>query len=257
MASAPLKALATSFRSSHKPGDPLILSNVWDCITAKSVTKVQGVKAIATASYSIAASLGLEDNELSLEKNLAVVRNIGFVASKSSLPLTVDLQDGYEDISSSIAAVIKIGAVGCNIEDMDNQTGTLRSKEDATNRISAAFMAAKEAGLSEFVINARTDVMGHGGSIDDVIDRAKAYLDAGACTAFVWGGGGPDLTASELGKAVKALDGRVSVLMRLKPGSLTTSELKRLGVARISVGPAIQFKVAEAFESAVLAMLQN
>jgi 2-methylisocitrate lyase-like PEP mutase family enzyme len=249
-------AVASTFRKLHKSGDPVVLCNVWDAITANAVATVPGVKAIATASYAIAAAQGLEDNDLNLEQNLASIRPIAQVAAKANLPLTVDLQDGYEDIAVTVTAAINLGAVGCNIEDANNRTRKLRSKEEALQRIKTAVNAAKAAGIPDFCVNARTDVIGHGGSIEDAIDRAKAYLDAGACTAFVWGGGARGLTTAEVGEFVEALNGRISVLMRLAPGKLTASELKHLGVARISVGPALQFKVATAFENAVAEMLR-
>jgi 2-methylisocitrate lyase-like PEP mutase family enzyme len=256
MASTTSKSLASLFRTLHKPGDPVVLCNVWDAITANAVAKVSGVKAIATASYSIAAAQNLNDNDLSLEQNLSAIRPVAQVAAKANLPLTVDLQDGYEDVAAAVSAAIKLGAVGCNIEDANNQAHELRSKEEATQRIKTAVDAARAAGIPEFCVNARTDVIGHDGSIDDAIDRAKAYLDAGACTAFVWGGGARQLTTAEIEKLVKVLDGRLSVMMSLSPGNLTTSELKRIGVARISIGPAMQFKAASAFESDVAKVLR-
>lgn len=257
MALTASKVLASNLRKLHKPGDPVVMCNVWDAITANAATKVPGVKAIATASYAIAAAQGLSDNDLSFEQNLLAIRHIAPVAAKANLPLTADLQDGYEDVAATVSAVIKLGVVGCNIEDLNNQTHGLRSKEEALQRIKTAVEAANAAGVPEFCVNARTDVIGHGGSVDDAIDRAKAYLDAGACTAFVWGGGARGLTTAEVEKLVGALDGRLNVKMSLAPGKLTTSELKRIGVARISVGPELQFKVAAAFESAAAEMLQS
>lgn len=251
-----LNNLALAFRRLHKPGDPIILSNVWDAITANAIAKVPGVKALATASFSIAAARGIKDNDLNLEQNLSAVRHISAVAARANLPLTVDLQDGYEDIGATVSAAIEIGAVGCNIEDANNQSGSLRSKEEASERIKIALEAAIAAGVPDFCINARTDVIGHGGSIDDAIDRAKDYLDAGAWTAFVWGGGIRDLTTAEIKKLVERLDGRVSIMMNLAPGDLNAKDLKRIGVARVSVGPALQFQVAAILENAGLEMLQ-
>jgi 2-methylisocitrate lyase-like PEP mutase family enzyme len=257
MALTPLNALALKFRTHHISGDPIVLCNVWDAITANAVTRVPGIKAIATASYSIAAAQGLGDNDLSLEQNLSAIKYIAPIAAKANLPLTVDLQDGYKDIAETVSAVIKLGAVGCNIEDANNATHGLRSKDEASMRIKMAVQAATAAGVPDFCVNARTDVIGHGGSIKDAIDRAKAYLDAGACTAFLWGGGVRGLTTAEVEELVDALNGRLSVMMALAPGKLTMSELKEIGVARISVGPALQFKVAAAFENAATDMFRT
>jgi 2-methylisocitrate lyase-like PEP mutase family enzyme len=255
MAVTALNTVASNFRKLHKPGDPIVLCNVWDAITAQAITKVPGVKAIATASYAVAAAQGVSDNDLTYEQNLSAVRVIAPIATKANLPLTVDLQDGYEDIAVSVTAIIKLGAVGCNIEDVNNQTKSLRSKEEASQRIKTAVEAARAAGVPDFCVNARVDAIGHGGSLEDAIDRAKAYLDAGACTAFVWGGGKRPIATAEVETLVTALNGRLNVSMSLAPGKLTTSELKRIGVARISIGPALQFKVIAAFENAAAQVL--
>jgi 2-methylisocitrate lyase-like PEP mutase family enzyme len=99
--------LAKHLRSLHTPGSPLILTNVYDAATASIVASLPTAPAVATASYAIAA-----------------VR-----ASSPTKPLTVDLQHGYGDyaeLADTIRQVIALGAVGCNIEDMDGD-GVLRS----------------------------------------------------------------------------------------------------------------------------------
>ncbi len=48
--------------------------NVWDAISARSVAAVEGTRALATASHSIAASLGHADGEnIPVEEMLAAV----------------------------------------------------------------------------------------------------------------------------------------------------------------------------------------
>ena len=47
----------------HAPGDPLIVTNVWDAITAKIVSEAPGVTALASASHSISFAHGVPDNE--------------------------------------------------------------------------------------------------------------------------------------------------------------------------------------------------
>jgi len=251
------KLLAAKFRALHKSGDALILCNVWDAVSAKAVAKqTNHVKALATASYAIAATQAVEDDDLTLEQNLSVIRPIAKIAAELNLPLTVDLQDGYDDIAASVTAVIKLGAVGCNIEDLNTKPHTMRPIEEAVQRIKTAVEAATDAGVPDFCVNARTDVLGHGGNLDDAIERAKAYLKAGACTAFVWGGGPRGLQTGEVKELVDALGGRLSVMMSLAPGKLTVSELNTLGVARISIGPALQFKATAAIESAVASIVK-
>ena len=47
---------ANLLRDLHRPGDPLILVNVWDVAGARTVAAAEGCRAIATASWSIAAA---------------------------------------------------------------------------------------------------------------------------------------------------------------------------------------------------------
>jgi 2-methylisocitrate lyase-like PEP mutase family enzyme len=250
--------LAVRFRKLHVPGEPLILCNVYDGATAAIVASNPATKAIATASYAIAATYGVDDDDLSWEQNLAAIQTIASVVSKSKLPLTVDLQDGYDDIQETVRTAIKVGAVGCNIEDVDNKAGELRPIEDAVKRIKLAVEAARSVGVPDFAINARTDTLGHGGSIDDAIKRAKAYLAAGANTAFVWGGAkGRGISTEEIKELVRVLEGRLNVMLQMGPGFLSVSEVKALGVARISVGPSLYVAAMNAYRVAANSLLEN
>jgi 2-methylisocitrate lyase-like PEP mutase family enzyme len=160
----------------------------------------------------------------------------------------VDVQDGY-DVAETIKEVIKLGAVGCNIEDFNNSTDQIRPLPEAVNRIELALRTARDLGVPEFVINARTDILASGGSIEDAIQRGKAFLEAGACTVFVWGGpGGRGVSREEIEKLVSAFDGRLNVKLVLKDGFLTIPELKQLGVARVSMGPELYKAAMRAFE---------
>ncbi|KAF9905093.1 hypothetical protein BX616_001098 [Lobosporangium transversale] len=210
-------AVATHFRALHKPGNPLILGNVYDAATASIIVSVPSAKAVATASFAIAAAEGVNDE---------------------------DLTHGYDDVKATIKEAIALGVVGCNLEDVDNKTHTLRTSEDAVHRIKLALEAAKEAGVPEFAVNARTDVLGYGGSVEDAIERGKAFLAAGANTVFVWGGPrGRGVSREEVKELATALDGRLNVLLRFGEGYLTVQELREIGVARISVGPGL-FRIA-------------
>ncbi|KAL0938547.1 uncharacterized protein CTRU02_205157 [Colletotrichum truncatum] len=250
------KIMATSFKKLHKPGEPVVVINVWDAASARAAASVPGVKPLATASYAVAATYGVNDDDLTYEQNMAAVAKIAPVAQRHNLPLTVDFQDGYlDDITESVTELIKLGAVGANIEDLNDRTGKLRSKEESVERIKAAAVAAKNAGVPDFVINARTDAIGAGESIDEAIGRARAFLDAGATTAFVWGGGSRGLRDAEIVKIAEALDGRLSVVLPAADGFLTVSEVAKLGVARVSLGPRLQSVATKAMMKSIAELL--
>jgi 2-methylisocitrate lyase-like PEP mutase family enzyme len=255
--------IAKHFRALHNPRNPVILANVYDAATASIVATLPSATAVATASYGVAATIGVEDNSMTKSQNLAVVSHIATAIQRirPELPLTVDIQDGYGDtaeLASTIREIIALGAVGCNLEDVNNATGTLIPLSVAAERVRVAIQTAKEAGVPDFVINARTDVLGEvdGASVRDVIERGKAFLEAGACTVFVWGGPrGRGVSSDEVRELVSALDGRISVKMNLREGYLNVSQIKALGVARVSVGPELFRAAMQTFKERAEEML--
>ena len=239
--SSPSNTSATALRALHVPGKPVVLANVYDQATARIVAALPSCKALASASYAIARVAGLDDDDLTLETNLTAIRQIAAVARASSLPLTADLQSGYgERLEEAIKLGIEAGISGCNLEDFDSVTRQLYSREEAVTRIGRALRAAHGLGVPDFALNARCDVLVHGGELAEVIERGKAYLEAGATSVFVWGGPVRGTSRAEIAEVVKAFDGRLNAKMKLSPGYLGVKELAELGVARISVGPDLQ-----------------
>ncbi|KAF9889278.1 hypothetical protein FE257_007386 [Aspergillus nanangensis] len=242
-----LNLAAKTFKGLHKPHPPVVLANVYDAVSAKTVASLPNSKAIGTASYAIAEAAGIEDDDLTLEENLRATKIIASAIKGQGKPLTVDAQDGYGDqLEETIKQLIGIGAVGANLEDYDRAKKQLYSVTDAVDRIKQALSIAKALGVPDFVLNARADPLLYGGTIDEVISRGQAFLAAGATSVFVLGpldqehpGG---LSKEQISKLVEAFDGRVNVT----PGAFTTKEVAALGVSRISVGPDLQFAATAA-----------
>ena len=240
--------LAKTLKALHSPGNPLILTNVWDAISASAVAGLPETKALATASFAVASAAGLEDHDLDLETNLRGAAAVAKVAKKHGLPLTADFQDGYGNkLEEAVKRLVELGAVGCNLEDFSREKNGLYDIDEAVERVKAVLRVAAEAGVPDFVVNARTDALVAGLSIDEAIKRGKAYLDAGATTTFIWGGrerGGT--TKAEVEQLAQELGGRLNViLVRVAPGGLTVKELSKIGdvgVARISVGPQLMLR---------------
>ncbi|KAL1961057.1 hypothetical protein VTO42DRAFT_4945 [Malbranchea cinnamomea] len=247
---------ATLLRSLHVPHKPVVFANVYDPTTAKFVASNPSSTAIATASYAIAAVHGVDDDALDLETNLAAIRRIAPVAIQYDKPLTVDLQDGYgERLEEAIQAVIALGVSGCNLEDRDKATGKLYSREEAVSRVCRALKAAGKAGVPDFALNARTDAVFLNGDVDEAVARGKAYLEAGATTAFVWGGPARGLRTEEVKRLAEAFGGRLNVIA--KPDGLSIQELADIGVARISVGPRLWKAANAAFEKEAAKLLSE
>ena len=241
-------SLAQSLKALHTPHSPLILTNVWDAITASAIASLPSTTALATASYAIAAAAGLSDDDLTLEANLRAVSAIAKVAKQHNLPLTVDMQDGFgAQLEEGVRSVIELGAVGMNLEDFGREKGGLYTVEEACDRIRRAMSVAHELNVPDFVINARTDALFAGSGLDDAIARGKAYLAAGASNIFIWGGPSRQGWGREdVERATRELEGRLNViLVRMGPGGLGVGELREIGVSRISVGPQMMLRMVE------------
>jgi len=242
-----LNSLAQALKSLHKPGQPFIVANVYDVLSARAVASLPSCKALGTASYSIASLNSTADDDLELETNLSAIKGIASVAKEFNKPLTVDIQDGYGDrLEEAIAALVDLGVVGVNLEDCDKLKKELYSPEAAAERVRSALAIAQNKGVPDFVVNARCDVLVKGGTLEDVLQRGKQYIAAGATTVFVWGGK-RGVSRQEVQKMVKQFDGRLNVMLILGPNGLGVAQLRELGVARISVGPQIQIKDMEGF----------
>ena len=119
----PLNNVARTLASLHVPGSPLLLTNVWDPISARMVLDNKKTKAIATASYAVAQSVGLDDDSMSLESGLdpalEAVKRITSQLGGSSIPLSVDAQEGYGTrLQEMVERLIDLGVVGINLEDL-------------------------------------------------------------------------------------------------------------------------------------------
>ena len=121
---------------------------MWDVISARVVADVDGTKALATASHSIAASLGYEDGEnIPVDLMLEAVERI---VKATDLPVTADLEGGYGNAAETVRRAIGLGVVGANIEDQ------MKPLAEAVRQVEAIMKVADEEGV-DFVLNARTD----------------------------------------------------------------------------------------------------
>lgn len=213
----------------HEAPQILQLVNVWDCITAKVIADLPGTSALATASHSIAASLGYKDGE-SIPVDL-MVEAVGRIAAVTELPVSADLEAGYGDPGETTRKAIGVGIVGANIEDQ------MRPIDDAIVQMASVIKAGESQGI-DFVLNARTDAFLKGKDrnpaevLADAIERGRAYLDVGATTVFV-----PGLLDEATVVALVEGIGWNKVSVINVPGSLPPAKLQELGVSRISYGP--------------------
>ena len=235
MADAGQVAKAEAFKAMHEGPDPLVLVNASDAATARIVVEA-GYPAIATSSAGIAWLMGYADGErISREEMLWMVRRI---AERVDVPVTADMEAGYgieaEAVADTVRATIEAGAIGMNIEDgAIGAPGPLLDFDLSVARIAAGRKAADATGVPA-VLNARCDVFLRGGkgpdALAEAVRRCNAYREAGADCLFV-----PFARDAEtIGAVVAGIDGPVNILASAV--SPPIPELKRLGVARVSIG---------------------
>lgn len=229
----------------HEAPEILRLVNVWDVASAKVVAALPQTKALATAGHSIAASHGYPDGQIPLELALAALERI---VAATDLPVTADLDAGFDDAGETIRRAIGVGVVGANVEDR------LEPLSQSVAKVRAAVAAAEAEGVA-FQLNARTDALLRGGdrplsaSLDDAIERGRAYLEAGASLVFVPG----RLDRQATTRLVEGLGrGKLSVIG--VPGALSAAEYEALGVARISYGPWTQRYALTAYEELAVSL---
>lgn len=233
------KEKAEAFRRLHR-GKILILPNAWDVASARMFEEV-GFPAVATSSAGMMVSLGYPDGQrIDRKEFVSAIRRI---ARTLSVPLSADVVGGFgrtpQDVAGVIKDVIEAGAIGINIEDSDHEAKQLVPVASQVKRLEA-LRDLRDAQDVPFVINARTDALlfAPGSAkerLEEATRRGIAYRDLGADCVYPMG-----LTdAASIRTFVDALDFPINVMVR--KGLPSVSELERLGVARISLGPSASY----------------
>ena len=238
-----LSARAQTLLDLHTAPEILTLTNVWDVVSATVVAGTPGVRALATASHSIAATFGYADGEnIPLDLHLDMV---GRIVAAVDLPVTMDFEAGYGDPGATARRAIEVGVVGGNLEDQ------MRPLDQAVAAVEAVLAAGQAAGI-DFVLNARTDAALRAGDaprpqvLDEVVRRGRAFLAAGAPVVFV-----PGLVdRDEIRQVAQALGPQKLTVISVPGVSLPAHELQELGVSRVSTGPFTQRVALTALQDA-------
>jgi 2-methylisocitrate lyase-like PEP mutase family enzyme len=237
---------AAAFLALHS-GPGFVLPNAWDAGSARVLEQV-GFPAIATTSAGIAWSLGVPDGgRLSLD---TVLEHIGRIVAAVDVPVSADLESGYDDVAATVRRAVEVGAVGGNLEDQVG--GVLFGIDEAADRISAARDAAP---TGTFVLNARTDTWFGGASGDvfeETVERATRYVEAGADCVFV-----PGVVAEDdIRRLAAAVPAPLNVVAGL--ASLTDAPtLFSLGVRRVSLGGSLARAALSGLERAGRELLET
>jgi methylisocitrate lyase len=225
-----------------RESDFLIIPGVFNPFTAILAKKV-GFKAVYLSGAALTSSYGLPDIGLiTLDEVAEMIRRIKEVVD---IPIIVDADTGFGEainVYRTVRVLEKAGADAIQIEDqrMPKKCGHLEGKEvieplEMVQKIKAALKARKEA-----LIIARVDSRGVIG-LDDAIERAKIYLEAGADIIF------PEALTSKEEFSKFAKEVKAPLLANMtefgKTPYITAKEFKEMGYKYV-IFPVTIFRVA-------------
>ncbi len=230
-----MKRASTRLRELIARGPTLYVPGCYNAMSAR-VLESAGFDVIYMTGYGTSLSLtGLPD--VGLTSMSEMVANARYITSAVRIPLIADADTGFGNAINVIRTVrefIGAGVAGIHLEDQvsPKRCGHVAGRlvipmEEAVGKIRAA--ADTRAGLDpDFVLIARTDARGaSGGSLDEAIRRANAFLGAGADLAFVEG----PTSADEVRRVCSEVKGPVFYNMTGVSPRFTVDEMRGLGIA--------------------------
>ena len=235
MSSPSIAEKRIAFRKLHESGC-FLLPNPWDSGSARALAGM-GFRALATTSAGYAWSTGKPDGGLSRDEVLGHMRQM---VEAVDLPINADFESGFAtsttELEESVSLAIETGVAGFSLEDATGDTETpLMALEVAADRISAARKVIDRLGSDTMLVGRAENFFVGVPDLDDVLQRLKAYSEAGADCLYAPG----IKTREEIRAVVSAVAPKpVNVLIGWD-SDLTVAELAGLGVRRISVGGAL------------------
>ena len=225
----------TRLRALLREHRPLVVPGCYNALSARVLEHV-GFPALYMTGYGTSLSLlGLPDAGLATLTEMTL--NARLITGAVRLPLIADADTGYGNAINVVRTVeeyIRAGVAGIHLEDQvsPKRCGHVAGREvigmqEALRKIRAA-SDARAALDPDFVVIARTDARGaHGGTLDAAIDRANAFLEAGADLAFVEG----PADVAEVERICREVRGPVFYNMTGISPRFTEAELAALGIA--------------------------
>ncbi|MCB1827710.1 MAG: methylisocitrate lyase [Coxiellaceae bacterium] len=183
-----MESASKKFREALNAEKPLQIVGAINAYCALMAERV-GYKALYVSGAGVAnMSYGIPDLGFTTLEN--VLEDVYRISRATDLPVLVDIDTGWEEeggVAHTVAEMIKAGAAAVHIEDQvsakrcgHRPNKTLVSCDEMVTRVKAAVEGRTD---SDFYIIARTDAVASEG-IEAAIDRANAYIDAGADAIF-------------------------------------------------------------------------
>lgn len=220
-----------AFRRLHSSGC-FVMPNPWDVGSARALEGF-GFKALATTSAGLAWTLGLADDDTTLEQTLEHQRA---VVDAVDVPVNADFKGGFavdpEQVNINVRLAVATGVAGLSIEDSTGDDAQpLHDLDLAVARIRAARRAIDDSGTG-VVLTGRSEGFVVGlPDIDETVRRLRAYAQAGADCLYA-----PRIGTVEHLSAIIAAVAPKPVNLLINAPFITVAEAAALGVRRISVG---------------------
>ena len=242
-----MERASTRLRALIARGPTLYVPGCYNAMSAR-VLEAAGFEAIYMSGYGTSLSLtGLPD--VGLTTMTEMVANARYIAAAVKVPLIADADTGFGNainVMRTIREYIGAGVAGLHMEDQvsPKRCGHVAGRqviplEEAAGKIRAAVDARNEID-PDFVLIARTDARGaSGGSLDEAVRRANAYLAAGADLAFIEG----PTSADEVRRICREVKGPVFYNMTGVSPRFTREEMRALGIA-VCISPNAMLRTA-------------
>ena len=230
-ASTRLRVLLGEGRTLIKPG-------AFNALSAMVIEKA-GFACCGVSGYAVSASLlGKPDvGLLTLDEIVMITR---YIARAVSIPVIADADTGFGNAINAMRTVedfIGAGAAAIHVEDQvaPKRCGHVAGKqvvpmEEMVGKLRACDHVRRELD-PDFVLIARCDARGvAGGSVDELIRRSNAYLDAGADMIF------PEALTSEaeLERCAREIRGPLHFNRTGVSPRLPVRRLDEMGIAMVS-----------------------
>ncbi|WP_324799731.1 methylisocitrate lyase [Streptomyces cyaneofuscatus] len=176
-----------SFREQLASGRLLRMPGAVNPYSARLIQEA-GFEAVYLSGAVLAAELALPD--IGLTSSTEVAARAQQIVRVTDLPALIDADTGFGEpmnAARTVQLMEDAGLAGLHLEDQVNPKRcghldgkTLVGREEMARKVRAAVDARRDP---DFLLMARTDARGPEG-LEAAIDRAKAYVDAGADAVF-------------------------------------------------------------------------
>lgn len=229
---------STRLRELLKQGKTLVKPGAFNALSAMIIEKA-GFPCVGVTGYSVSAAL-LGKPDVGLITLNEIVMMTRYVTRAVSIPVLADADTGFGNainVMRTVEDFIGADCAGIHIEDQvaPKRCGHVAGKqivamEEMVGKIRAADRTRREL-EPDFLLIARCDARGvTGGTMNELIRRCNAYLDAGADMIF------PEALTSEaeIERCVREIRGPLTYNRTGVSPRLSLKQLNELGIAMVA-----------------------